>query len=79
MCIRDRVALGANVLKLRPVILVQDGKMNVGKKFRGSYNDCMQKYIESKLGAVSYTHLDVYKRQLSYRLSALTGTGKTSV
>ena len=44
------VALGANVLKLRPVILVQDGKMNVGKKFRGSYNDCMQKYIESKLG-----------------------------
>ena len=43
------VALGANVLKLRPVILVQDGKMNVGKKFRGSYIDCMQRYIESKL------------------------------
>lgn len=43
------LAMGANVLKLRPVILVKDGKMEVGKKFRGSYNDCMAKYIESKL------------------------------
>lgn len=43
------VALGANLLHLRPVILVQDGKMEVGKKFRGNYNDCMVKYIESKI------------------------------
>lgn len=44
------VALGANVLHLRPVILVRDGKMEVGKKFRGGYDDCVKKYIESKLG-----------------------------
>ncbi len=43
------LALGANVLQLRPMILVKDGKMEVGKKFRGSYNDCMCRYIESKL------------------------------
>lgn len=43
------VAMGANVLQLRPVILVKEGKMEVGKKFRGSYNDCMAKYIKSKL------------------------------
>ena len=43
------LALGANVLQLRPMILVKDGKMEVGKKFRGSYNDCMRRYIESKL------------------------------
>ncbi len=43
------VAMGANVLHLRPVILVKDGKMEVGKKYRGSYNDCMAKYIRDKL------------------------------
>ena len=32
------VALGANMLKLRPVIMVQDGKMDVGKKYRGAYD-----------------------------------------
>lgn len=43
------VALGANLLHLRPIILVKDGKMEVGKKFRGAYDDCVGKYIESKL------------------------------
>lgn len=43
------LALGANILKLRPMILVADGKMEVGKKFRGSYDDCMTSYIEYKL------------------------------
>lgn len=43
------LALGANVLHLRPVILVKEGRMEVGKKIRGSYDDCMKKYIESKL------------------------------
>lgn len=42
-------AMGANLLKLRPIILVQDGKMTVGKKLRGSYDDCMAEYIRSKL------------------------------
>ena len=43
------LALGANVLKLRPVIMVQDGKMDVGKKFRGSYDKCVEKYVEEML------------------------------
>ena len=43
------VALGANLLHLRPVILVKDGKMEVGKKFRGTYDSCMVNYIKSKL------------------------------
>lgn len=43
------MALGANVLHLRPVILVKEGRMEVGKKFRGGYDDCMQRYIEAKL------------------------------
>lgn len=43
------LALGANVLKLRPVILVKDGKMEVGKKIRGSYDKCVEKYVEGQL------------------------------
>ena len=42
-------ALGANVLKLRPCILVENGKMVVGKKYRGAYNNCMANYIHDKL------------------------------
>lgn len=42
-------ALGANLLKLRPSILVQDGKMNVGKKYRGAYIGCMENYIKDRL------------------------------
>ena len=43
------VALGANFLKLRPVIMVQDGKMDVGKKYRGAYDKCVEKYVEGQL------------------------------
>lgn len=42
-------ALGANMLKLRPVILVQNGKMNVGKKYRGKYTECVKQYIKETL------------------------------
>lgn len=42
-------ALGANLLKLRPCILVEDGKMNVGKKYRGVYNKCMAEYIKDRI------------------------------
>lgn len=43
------LALGANILKLRPVIMVKNGKMEVGKKFRGTYAKCVGKYVESQL------------------------------
>lgn len=42
-------ALGANVLKLRPSILVRDGKMTVSKKYRGAFAKCMCEYIKDRL------------------------------
>lgn len=42
-------ALGANLLKLRPCIEVQEGKMGVGKKYRGSYDRCMRQYVQERL------------------------------
>ena len=42
-------ALGANLLSLRPCIEVKDGKMSVGKKYRGKYAACIEKYITERL------------------------------
>ncbi|MBO7668627.1 MAG: DegV family protein [Firmicutes bacterium] len=44
-------ALGANVLKLRPSILVREGKMTVSKKYRGAFAKCMCEYIRDRLAA----------------------------
>lgn len=40
---------GANLLQLRPQILLQDGKMNPSKKFRGNMDVCVTKYCEDIL------------------------------
>ncbi len=42
-------ALGANLLKLKPCIGVSDGKMGVGKKYRGKFGMTLKKYIEDQL------------------------------
>lgn len=42
-------ALGANLLQLRPCIEVQDGKMQVGKKYRGSFERCIRQYVNDRL------------------------------
>ena len=42
-------ALGANLLKLKPCIEVVDGKMQVGKKYRGNFNKCVDQYIHERL------------------------------
>ena len=42
--------LGANLLKLRPCIEVKDGKMGIGKKYRGSFDKCVCEYITDKIG-----------------------------
>jgi len=42
-------ALGANLLKLNPCIEVVDGKMVVGKKYRGSFDKVILQYVEDKL------------------------------
>ncbi|MDO5400840.1 MAG: DegV family protein [Eubacteriales bacterium] len=42
-------ALGANLLNLKPCIEVKDGKMSVGKKYRGSYSKCLANYVKDRL------------------------------
>ena len=43
------VALAANLLKLKPCIDVKNGKMGVGKKYRGAYEKCLKQYITDRL------------------------------
>jgi DegV family protein with EDD domain len=40
---------GANLLKIRPQILVKDGKMISGKKYRGSYEHVVKNYCQDTL------------------------------
>lgn len=42
-------ALGANILSLKPCIEVRNGKMGVGKKYRGTTEKCLCKYAEDRL------------------------------
>lgn len=43
------VALGANLLHLRPCIEVVGGKMQVGRKYRGAYDKCVDQYVRDRL------------------------------
>ena len=52
-------ALGANLLSLKPCIEVVDGKMRVGKKYRGSLEKCLEKYIRERLADVD--SLDLHR------------------
>ena len=42
-------ALGANLLKLKPCIAVQEGKMKVIKKYRGSIEKTIKDYVKDRL------------------------------
>ena len=42
-------ALGANLLRLKPCIAVQDGAMGVSKKYRGSFAHCVTEYVNEQL------------------------------
>ena len=42
-------ALGANLLNLKPCIEVKNGKMTVGKKYRGNYTKCLASYVRERL------------------------------
>ena len=42
--------LGANLLKLKPCIEVKEGKMGVGKKYRGAFAKCLKDYITDRVG-----------------------------
>ena len=52
------VALGANLLKLKPCIEVIDNKMVVGKKYRGSYIKCIETYVRERLACADELELD---------------------
>ena len=41
--------LGANLLKLKPCIEVKNGKMGVGKKYRGKYGAVLDEYVAERL------------------------------
>lgn len=43
------VALGANLLNLKPCIELRDGKMDVGKKYRGAIEKVVLKYLADRL------------------------------
>ena len=42
-------ALGANLLKLRPEIIVDDGTMRVGRKYRGAKAQTVKDYVRGRL------------------------------
>lgn len=46
-------AFGANVLQLKPCIVVKDGRMDVGKKYRGRFASVLPKYIHDRIEDVS--------------------------
>lgn len=51
-------AFGANLLQLKPCIVVKDGKMGVEKKYRGKFGVVLEKYISERIGDGSAIELD---------------------
>lgn len=47
------VAMGANLLKLKPCIEVKAGQMGVGKKYRGKLENCIEQYVKDRIAGRS--------------------------
>lgn len=45
-------ALGANLFQLKPCIEVVDGKMRVGKKYKGKYGRVVRQYVNDRLANI---------------------------
>ena len=45
--------LGANLMNFKPCIVVKDGKMSVGKKYRGKFDQVLLKYLADRVGDAS--------------------------
>ena len=52
-------ALGANILKLRPEIVFEDGIMRVGKKYRGVYSKCVYQYLDDQFAKLGQYETDI--------------------
>lgn len=51
-------ALGANLLQLKPCIVVKGGKMGVSKKYRGRFGSVLPQYVAERLGDASNVNID---------------------
>ena len=51
--------LGANLLHIKPCIVVRDGKMTVGHKYRGKFSSVAKKYIHDTIDDVSSIASDI--------------------
>ncbi|MCR4644754.1 MAG: DegV family protein [Oscillospiraceae bacterium] len=77
-------ALGANLLQLKPCICVSEGKMDVGKKYRGKFAAVLPKYIHDRIADVSevrkdhifITHAGCDKKIVQACISELRGIAK---
>ena len=77
-------ALGANLLQLKPCICVGEGKMDVGKKYRGKFAAVLPKYIHDRIADVSevrkdhifITHAGCDKKIVQACISELRGIAK---
>lgn len=58
------VYLGANLLKIRPQIILKDGKMVSGKKYRGNFSHGVDEYCKDVLE--EFSTLDLSKVFLTY-------------
>ena len=45
--------LGANLMNFKPCIVVKNGTMSVGKKYRGKFDAVLQKYLADRIGDAS--------------------------
>ncbi len=51
-------ALGANLLKLKPCIVVKNGKMGVSKKYKGRFSEVLKTYAAERLSTPDDIYLD---------------------
>lgn len=57
-------AFGANLLKLKPCIVVKNGKMGVSKKYRGSFAKVLAEYINDQIA--DYDSIDLKRAFLTH-------------
>lgn len=77
------VALGANLLHLRPCIEVVGGKMQVGKKYRGAFDKCVDQYVRDclahpetiEMSRIFITHSGVAESSLAAARKAVEECG----
>ena len=76
-------ALGAHLLNLKPCIELKNGKMAVGKKYRGSYSKCLAAYVKERLSGredidrstLFLTHTAISEESLSGVVDAVNAYG----